>query len=181
MATRTTAETRLTPPVTDRDHIRGQRTAPVTLLEYGDYQCPYCGQAFAILQMLTERMGDRFRFAFRNFPLETVHPDAELAAEAAEAAAAQGRFWEMHDTLYQNQDRLGQADLFAYASVLGLNGDRFEKDLATHAFAPRVREDFLSGVRSGVNGTPTFYINGQRHDGPWDLDSLAEAISVAAR
>jgi protein-disulfide isomerase len=181
MATRTTTSSRLTPPVTDRDHIRGPRSAPVTLVEYGDYQCPYCGQAHEILQTLTAALSDQVRLVFRNFPLVTVHPDAELAAEAAEAAAAQGAFWEMHDTLYENQDRLSEPDLLAYAAGLGLDTDRFAADLAAHTFEPRVREDFSSGVRSGVNGTPTFFINGRRHDGPWDLDSLSAAVSAAAR
>jgi protein-disulfide isomerase len=182
MATQTRTSTRLTPPVNDdRDHILGPRTAPVTLVEHGDYQCPYCGQAHAILRVLMGTLGDQFRLVFRNFPLQTVHPDAELAAEAAEAAGAQGRFWEMHDMLYENQDRLSEPDLFSYAASVGLDMDRFADDLAAHAFEPRVREDFASGVRSGVNGTPTFFINGWRHDGPWDLESLAEAINAAAR
>jgi protein-disulfide isomerase len=178
MATQTS--TRLTPPVTDnRDHIRGPQTAPVTLTEYGDYQCPYCGQAHAILQALMGTVGDQVRLVFRNFPLQTVHPDAELAAEAAEAAGAQGLFWEMHDMLYENQSRLSEPDLFSYAASLGLDMDRFAADLAAHRFEPRVREDFASGVRSGVNGTPTFFINGLRHDGPWDLESLIIAIETA--
>ena len=164
----------------DRDHIQGPAGAAVTLVEYGDYECPYCGAAYPIVKELQARMGDRLRFVFRNFPITTSHPHAEQAAEAAEAAAAQGRFWEMHDLLYENQRRLRDQDLHAYAEQLGLEVDRFDKDLAEHVHAPRVREDFMSGVRSGVNGTPSFYVNGARHDDSYDLDTLLAALERAA-
>jgi protein-disulfide isomerase len=160
----------------ERDHILGPRTAPVTLVEYGDYECPHCGQAHYVLQDLMAEMADQARLVFRNFPLTQIHPRAEQAAEAAEAAGAQGRFWEMHDTLFENQDALEEEDLLAYAQEIGLDLNRFQLELFQRVYAPRVREDFLSGVRSGVNGTPTFFINGRRHDGPWDLRSLAAAI-----
>jgi protein-disulfide isomerase len=160
----------------DRDHIRGSPNAAVTLLEYGDYQCPFCGQAHPIVREIQEAFGDDLRFAFRHFPLTQIHPYAERAAEAAEAAGAQGRFWEMHDTLYDNQDALDDESLLGYAQTLDLDLIAFTRDLASGTFAPRVREDFMSGVRAGVNGTPTFFINGQRHNGPWDVDSLAAAI-----
>ena len=164
----------------DRDHVQGPADAAVTLVEYGDYECPYCGAAYPIVKELQARMGDRLRFVFRNFPITTSHPHAEQAAEAAEAAAAQSRFWEMHDLLYENQRRLRDQDLHAYAEQLGLEVDRFDKDLAEHVHAPRVREDFMSGVRSGVNGTPSFYVNGARHDDSYDLDTLLAALERAA-
>jgi protein-disulfide isomerase len=155
----------LTLPVSDkRDHAQGSPDAAVTLVEYGDYECPYCGAAYPIVKEVQARLGERLRFVFRNFPITTSHPHAQRAAEAAEAAAAQGRFWEMHDHLYEHQRHLEDADLHAYAEQLGLDVARFDNELATHAHADRVREDFMSGVRSGVNGTPTFYINGARHD-----------------
>jgi protein-disulfide isomerase len=171
----------LTLPVSeDRDHVQGPAVAPVTLVEYGDYECPYCGAAYPIVKQVQARMGERLRFVFRNFPITTSHPHAEQAAEAAEAAAAQGRFWEMHDHLYEHQRHLENADLHAYAGELGLDVDRFDRELAQHAYAERVHEDFMSGVRSGVNGTPTFYINGKRHDAAYDADTLLSALERAA-
>jgi len=164
----------------DRDHIQGRADAAVTLVEYGDYECPYCGAAYPIVKELQARMGDRLRFVFRNFPISTSHPHAEQAAEAAEAAAAQSRFWEMHDLLYENQRRLRDQDLHAYAEQLGIDVERFDKDLAEHVHAPRVREDFMSGVRSGVNGTPSFYVNGARHDDSYDFETLLAALERAA-
>ncbi|MDB5330139.1 MAG: oxidoreductase [Phycisphaerales bacterium] len=171
------ASATLSVPVSEeRDHILGPPDAPVTLLEYGDFECPYCGQAYYVLKDLEAQMGDQVRQVFRHFPLTQIHPHAGRAAEASEAAAAQGRFWEMHDMLYENQDALSDYDLVAYAQALGLDVRRFRTELLSDAYAPRIREDFLSGIRSGVNGTPTFFINGRRHDGPWDLDSLMAAI-----
>jgi protein-disulfide isomerase len=164
----------------DRDHIQGPADAAVTLVEYGDYECPYCGAAYPIVKELQARMGDRLRFVFRNFPITTSHPHAEQAAEAAEAASAQGRFWEMHDLLYENQRRLRDQDLHSYAEQLGLDVEQFDKDLAGHVHAPRVREDFMSGVRSGVNGTPSFYVNRARHDDSYDLETLLAALERAA-
>jgi protein-disulfide isomerase len=164
----------------DRDHIQGPASPPVTLVEYGDYECPYCGAAYPIVKELQDRMGERLRFVFRNFPITTSHPHAEQAAEAAEAAAAQGKFWEMHDHLYENQRRLSDPDLHSYAEQLGLDVDLFDKELAEHVHAPRVREDFMSGVRSGVNGTPSFYINGTRHDASYDAETLLAALERAA-
>jgi protein-disulfide isomerase len=177
----TTWESRLTVPVQEgRDHIQGPADAPLTLIEYGDYQCPYCGRAYPIVKEVQERLGDRLRFVFRNFPLTTAHPRAEVAAEAAEAAGAQGRFWEMHDHLFENQSRLGDEDLHSYAAELGLDAGRFDHELAEHTYAGRVHEDFIGGVRSGVNGTPTFYVNGQRHDGSYEPDDLIAALEQHA-
>jgi protein-disulfide isomerase len=171
----------LTMPVTeDRDHIEGPADAPVTLLEYGDYECPYCGAAYPIVKEVQARIGERLRFVFRNFPITTSHPHAERAAEAAEAAAAQGSFWRMHDVLYQNQKRLGDEDLRTYAQQVGLDIDVFDRELAEHVHAARIQEDFMSGVRSGVNGTPTFYVNGARYDDSYDLDTLLGALEAAA-
>jgi len=172
---------RLAVPVSeDRDHIWGPRAAPVTLVEYGDYECPYCGQAYYVVKELEQRAGNLMRFVFRNFPLTTVHPHAERAAEAAEAAGAQGKFWEMHDLLYENQQALEDEDLMKYAAWAGLDINRFVRDLREGRYLNRIREDFLSGTRSGVNGTPTFFINGFRHDGSWDLITLMTAIEEAA-
>ena len=164
--------TQLALPVSEHDHIQGPAGAPITLVEYGDYECPYCGEAYPIVKDLQKELGDRIRFVFRNFPLTTAHPHAQNAAEAAETAAMQGRFWEMHDLLYENQEKLDEAALIGYASKLGLDVSRFKIELSGHAHAARVREDFMSGVRSSVNGTPTFFINGARHDGSFDFDTL---------
>jgi protein-disulfide isomerase len=173
-------EAALTLPVSEgRDHIQGPAEAAVTLVEYGDYECPYCGAAYPIIKEVQERMGEGLRFVFRNFPITTSHPHAELAAEAAEAAAAQDRFWEMHDLLYENQQRLGEEDLHAYADQLGLEVEPFDQELAEHVHAERVHEDFMSGVRSGVNGTPTFYINGVRYDDSYELETLLAALERA--
>jgi protein-disulfide isomerase len=177
---RTQWEAALTLPVSeDRDHIQGASTAAVTLLEYGDYECPYCGAAYPIVKQVQEAMGDGLRFVFRNFPISTSHPHAEQAAEAAEAAAAQDQFWPMHDLLYENQQRLEANDLLGYADSLGLDAERFERELDEHVHAPRVREDFMSGVRSGVNGTPSFYINGVRYEDSYDVDTLLGALQQA--
>jgi len=169
----------LKPPVGPKDHMQGPPDAPVTLVEYGDYECPYCGEAYPVVKALQERLGDQICFVFRNFPLAQAHPHAEEAAEAAEAAASQGKFWEMHDLLYENQDALEPEDLVKYARALRLELPRFVLEMREHVYKERVREDFRSGVRSGVNGTPTFFINGVRHDGPFDLRSLLGAIEEA--
>ena len=177
--TRKAASARLVVPVGESDHVLGPETAVVTLLEYGDYQCPYCGQAYPIIKELLDRVGRQVRFVFRNFPLATVHPHAEGAAEAAEAAGAQERFWAMHDVLFENQEALGGEDLVGYASALGLDESRFVGELTEHVHAARVREDFVGGVRSGVNGTPTFFLNGTRYDDSWDPETLGAAIEHA--
>lgn len=175
----TTHKTHYNAPALDlrpSDHIQGPKDAPVTLIEYGDFQCPYCGMAYPVVKQVQGRMGESMCFVFRHFPLTEVHPFAEGAAEAAEAAGEQGKFWEMHDILYQNQNTLAPEDLVGYAQQLRLDVPRFITDLKTHAHAKRIREDFLSGVRSGVNGTPTFFINGVRHDGASDFETLLAAV-----
>ena len=169
----------LIPPVSERDHCIGPNTAPVILVEYGDYECPYCGQAHPIVQQVLASLPGTVRFAFRNFPLATIHPHAEGAAEAAEAAGAQGKFWPMHDMIYENQRRLGGLALLEYAAAVGLDLDKFAAELEEGVYKPRVREDFMSGVKSGVNGTPAFFINGIRHDGSWDAESLLAALVAA--
>jgi protein-disulfide isomerase len=180
MITTPTTIPTLTPPVSERDHVIGTRTAPVTLVEYGDYECPYCGAAHPVVKEVRRRLGSGLRFAFRHFPLTRVHPHAEHAAEAAEAAGAQGKFWPMHDLLFEHQNALDDEDLLVYAASLGLDLDRFASELELGVHAPRVREDFLSGVRSGVNGTPTFFINGRRHEGASDVQTLLAAIAAVA-
>jgi protein-disulfide isomerase len=170
---------RLAVPVSSDDHARGPASAPLTLVEYGDYECPYCGAAYPIVKQIERTLGDQLRSVFRNFPLGEVHPHAVQAAEAAETAAAQGRFWEMHDRLYENQRLLDTKDLIAHADALGLDVDRFQADLREHAYEKRVQDDFMSGIRSGVNGTPTFFINGRRHDSSYDLNTLLAALRAA--
>lgn len=176
----THATSRLILPVSERDHIRGPATALVTLVEYGDYECPYCGEAYPVVEELQRVLGDRLQFAFRHFPLAQVHPHALGAAEAAETAGAEDMFWEMHAILYTHQHALDGAHLIEYAIALGLDPTSFRHALEGRAYENRVREDFLSGVRSGVNGTPAFFIEGVRYDGPRDFDSLVAVLAEVA-
>jgi protein-disulfide isomerase len=164
----------LTLPVAARDHIQGLIDAPIMLLEYGDYECPYCGATYPIIKAIQERLGDRLCFSFRNFPLVNSHPHAQHAAEAAEAAGAQGKFWEMHDLLFENQEALDDEDIAQYASTLGLDVRRLIDEVLAGTHTARVREDFRSGARGGVNGTPTLFINGVRHEG--SPDALLAAL-----
>lgn len=176
----------LTLPVSDRDHIQGNPKAKVTLVEYGDYECPHCGRAYPIIKRVQARLGDKLRFVFRNFPLAEAHPHALHAAEAAESVAAHGgneAFWSMHDLIYEHQKEgaaaLGDTGLARLATSSGVDGLTVLAELKTEHYKARVREDFMSGVRSGVNGTPTFFINGRRHDRSWDEESLLEALEEA--
>lgn len=162
----------------ERDHVRGPAEAPVTLVEYGDFECPYCGQAEPIIRELLTDFGD-LRYVWRHLPLNDVHPRAQLAAEASEAAAAQGAFWQMHDLLLDHQDELGPKDLIRYAGQLGLDVDRFTDELRAHTWSDRVAADVESADVSGVAGTPTFFINGQRHAGAYDIDTLSRAVRSA--
>ena len=171
--------TKLVPPVGRRDHVQGSESAPVTLVEYGDFECPHCGAAYVILKEIQEVIGKQLRFVFRHFPLTQIHPHAEPAAEASEAAGAQDRFWEMHDRLFENQHLLDPVQLVGFAEALNLDTDTFVREFESHRYHERVREDFMSGVRSGVNGTPTFFINGYRYEGSWDLMPLLEALEAA--
>jgi Na+/H+ antiporter NhaA len=163
----------------ERDHIRGSSSAPVTLVEYGDYQCPYCGQAEVVVRELLESFGDDLRYVWRHLPLNDVHPDTQGAAEAAEAAAAQGAFWPMHDRLFSDQSRLTFPDLERHAVDLGLDVERFTRELERRDYLPRVSEDVASADASGVAGTPTFFINGRRHHGAYDVATLTEAVRRA--
>ena len=166
-------------PVNERDHVQGPADAPVTLVEYGDFECPYCAAAHVVVNRVQEIMGDQLRFVFRHFPLTQIHPHAEAAAESSEAAGAQDRFWEMHDVLYENQPMLDPIHLVTFAQELSLDVKRFTRELQEGIYREQVRADFLSGVRSGVNGTPAFFINGVRYDGSWDLPQLVEALSAS--
>jgi protein-disulfide isomerase len=168
-------------PVNERDHIAGSPDAPVILVEYGDFECPHCGRAYPIVNAARRALGDELAMVYRHFPLAEIHPHATLAAEAAEAAGAQGKFWAMHNMLFEHQDALEEEDLVAYAGALGLDRNRVAREMANGVYAPRVRDDFLGGVRSGVNGTPTFFINGVRFDGNWgDPGELIEVLAQAA-
>lgn len=169
----------LTPAVSPDDHVQGPANATVTVVEYGDYECPYCGEVVPSIKQIQQQMGDRMRFVFRNFPLSQ-HPYAEVAAEAAEAAAAQGKFWQMHDLLYQNQRALEPQHLLEYAQQIGLNIDEFSQALRGHADRQRVQRDLQSGMESGVQGTPTFFINGVQYQGPLDEQAIAQAVQAAA-
>lgn len=163
-------------PVGPDDHAQGPADAPVTLVEYGDYECPHCARAYPVVKALQERFGKQLRFAFRNFPLREIHPYAEAAAEAAEYAATRGKFWEMHDLIFENQNSLGEQMLGELAQRLKLDRQALSEALASGAFAARVQSDFSSGVRSGVNGTPTFFVNSQRNDGDFELETLLHAV-----
>jgi protein-disulfide isomerase len=169
---------RLSVPVSpERDHIEGAANAPLTLVEYGDYQCPYCGAAYPEVKKVQKTLGPELRFVFRNFPLTNIHQFAMTAAETAEAAAVQQKFWPMHDFLYEHQATLDDPNVaLGYARKLGLDTQKFEREIAQHVYQKRIKEDFMSGVKSGVNGTPTFYVNGVRHDGEAVAKALVEAL-----
>lgn len=168
-------------PVVSDDHSQGPEDAELVLVEYGDYQCPYCGEAYPIVKQVQEHFGDRLRFVFRNFPLGEIHEHAQAAAETAEFAGANGKFWEMHDLLYENQRRMNDRLFENLAEELDLPATALGRALRDGEFGPRVKHDFLGGVRSGVNGTPTFYINGLRHDGSYEFAALVAAIEEAYR
>jgi protein-disulfide isomerase len=165
----------------ERDHIRGPDDALVTLLEYGDFECPYCGQAEAVVRELLSSSDDDVRYVWRHLPLNDVHTSAQLAAEASEAAAAQGKFWEYYDALFAHQGTFSPQDLINYATQIGLDLDRFRDDLHHHEETPRVAEDVASADSSGVSGTPTFFVNGRRHQGAYDIDTLTSVVRAARR
>jgi protein-disulfide isomerase len=173
---------RLTLPVGERDHSEGPSDAPLVLVEYGDYQCPYCGAAYPIVKRVQKELGASLRFVFRNFPITNAHPQAEWAAETAEAASAQGKFWEVHDLLYENQRFMGDEAYFARAETkLRLDAIRIAREVAKGAYSARIEEDYMSGIRSGVNGTPTFFINGVRYDGYPGFEPMVEALKAARK
>jgi len=168
----------LTRPVSARDHAEGLADAPLTLVEYGDYQCPYCGAAYPVVKRVQKKLGKKLRFVFRNFPLTQAHPYALIAAQAAEAAALQGKFWEMHDLLFEQQNHLEPDIIPSWAKRIGVDLDKFGNDITQRAVEKRLQEDRQSGIRSGVNGTPTFFINGTRYDGSPDYGSLLAALEL---
>jgi protein-disulfide isomerase len=170
---------RLTQSVSSHDHAEGPADAALTLVEYGDYQCPYCGAAYPVVKEVQKTLGKKLRFVFRNFPLTQAHPYALIAAEAAEAAALQGKFWEMHDLLFEKQHLLKPEIIPSWANRIGLNVEQFGNDIKKDVVEKRIQEDRTSGIRSGVNGTPTFFINGSRYDGPPDYNSLLAALGSA--
>lgn len=166
-------------PVRSSDHIQGEENAPITLVEYGDYQCPHCGAAYPIVKRVQKHFGKRLCFVFRNFPLVEAHPMAQSAAETAEFAAAHGKFWEMHDAIFENQASLSVEFLPELAEGMSLSGEALVRSLRGREYAEKVRSDFMGGVRSGVNGTPTFFINGYRHDAAFDYEDLVEGIEAS--
>ena len=163
----------------NEDHIQGKEKSSITLVEYGDFQCPYCKEAYPIVKEIQKIKGDILRFVFRNFPLSEIHSYALHAAYAAEAAGKQNKFWEMHDILFENQENLKDSDLRLYSEKISLDMDQFTKDMNSDEVAKKVETDIMGGIKSGVNGTPTFFINNIRFDGPSELDSLLEAIDLA--
>jgi len=165
-------------PVAANDHVQGSKDAAITLIEYGDYQCPYCGAAYPVTKQIQKHFGNQLRFVFRNFPLTEIHPLAAVAAEAAEFAADHNHFWEMHDLIFENQRALSVPTLLELASALRLSPNLLEKALQTRSYEQKIRSDFLGGVKSGVNGTPTFFINDQRYNGSPEFRELVAAIEL---
>ena len=166
----------LLPPVTEIDHIQGNPTATIELVEYGDYQCPYCGQAHPIIKQLQKELGVQLKFVFRNFPLAKIHPQAKMAAIVSEAAFLQGKYWEMHDLLLENQRRLNSSAIITYANELGLDMDQFKLAITLPDLVEKVNSNFYSGMRSGVSRTPTFFINEEKFEGSWAGDGLLSFI-----
>ncbi len=168
-------------PVSERDHSQGSATAAITLVQYGDYECPYTRQSTTIVRAIQQQLGDTLRFVFRNFPLTEIHPHALHAALAAEAAAAQGKFWQMHDYIFHHQHTLEDSDLEQFAEAVGLDRQQYAHALAEQRSLARIEEDVESGERSGVQGTPTFFINGVLYRGSWEHDALLAALQAASR
>jgi protein-disulfide isomerase len=166
----------LKPAVSSKDHLQGENTAPLELVEYGDYQCPHCGRAYPIIKNLQRSLGADLKFVFRNFPLSESHPDAFNAAMAAEAAGLQQKFWQMHDVIFENQQDLNMESLFLYAKTIGLDLEQFKNDIQKNELIAKVEQDFESGVRSGVNGTPSFFINGKKYNGDWEEDEFIQYL-----
>ena len=174
-----TQRTHLAVPVSERDHSQGPASAAVTLVQYGDYACPYTRRSTWVVQAIQQQLGEQLRFVYRNFPLTEIHPHALHAAFAAEAAAAQGKFWEMHDYIFHHQHTLEDADLEQFAVAVGLDRQQFAQDMAARPFLSRIEEDLQSGIRSGVRGTPTFFINGILYPGSWEQEALLAALAKA--
>jgi protein-disulfide isomerase len=176
-----TQRTHLAVPVSERDHSQGPATAAVTLVQYGDYECPYTRLSTTIVRAIQQQLGDKLRFVFRNFPLTEIHPHALHAALAAEAAAAQGKFWQMHDYIFHHQHTLKDVDLEQFAEAVGLDLQQYARALAEPRALGRIEEDMEGGERSGVQGTPTFFINGVLYRGSWEQDALLPALQAASR
>ena len=168
-------------PVTQEDHIQGDKNALLTLVEYGDYECSYCGSAYPIVKRIQKHFGKRLKFVFRNFPLVEIHPHAQIAAMTAEFAATQNKFWEMHDLLYENQEFLGVPNLLNYAKSLDLSTADLQTAIENEIFSNKIKNDFMGGVRSGVNGTPSFFINGNFHNGSFEYENLLAALEQAEK
>lgn len=168
-------------PVSERDHSQGSATAAVTLVQYGDYECPYTRQSTTVVRAIQQQLGDQLRFVYRNFPLTEIHPHTLHAALAAEAAAAQGKFWEMHDYIFHHQHTLEDSDLEQFAEAVGLDMQQFARDMAGQRALARIEEDVEGGERSGVQGTPTFFINGALYRGSWEREALLAALQAASR
>ena len=167
---------KLKPAVNSNDHVQGNQNAIIELVEYGDYQCPHCGHAYPIIKNMQKELGNKIKFIFRNFPLSEIHPNAMNAAVAAEVASAQNKFWEMHDIIFENQDFLSDVNLVKYAAKLGLNIEQFKADFEKPKYLKKVEADFESGIRSGVNGTPSFFINGEKFDGSWEENDFLKYL-----
>src|SRR5207248_2627114 len=174
-----TQRTHLAISVSERDHHQGPATAAVTLVQYGDYECPYTRQSTTIVRAIQPQLGDQLRFVFRNFPLTEIHPHALHASLAAEAAAAQGKFWQMHDYIFHHQHTLEDSDLEQFAEAVGLDTQQYARDMAERPYISRIEEDLKSGIRSGVRGTPTFFINGVFYPGSWEQEALLAALEEA--
>jgi protein-disulfide isomerase len=168
----------LRPVVSEKDHIQGNNEAAIVLVEYGDYQCPHCGRAYPIVKRMQQKLGDQLKFVFRNFPLANIHPEATMAAVATEAAALQDKYWKMHDIIFENQDQLDKDSLLEYAREIGLDTRQFKKDIEDPALHEKVEADFESGIRSGVNATPTFFINGEKYNYGWEGDRMLEYMKA---
>ncbi len=169
----------LKPPVNEHDHTSGSNSAPVTLVEYGDYQCPHCGHAYPLIKQIQEKLGDDLRFVFRNFPLSEMHPQALMAAIATEAAAKQHAYWPMHDIIFENQQKLSGDNLLKFAATLHLDTKAFARDMEDKVQQQKVEDDFESGIMSGVNGTPTFFVNGSRYNGGLENDEFLHFLKAA--
>jgi protein-disulfide isomerase len=173
---------KLTLPIkVDYDHIQGPINAPISIVEYGDYECPYTGMAYPIVKELRRRLGDSICFVFRNFPLNEIHPHAQHAAEAAEAAGGQDKFWQMHDHLFEHQNELEDGHLLEYAKIVGLDTERFKKEISEHVYVPVINKSLKNGIKSGVEGTPTFFLNAVRYEDSWELETLFETIRSAIK
>ncbi|MEJ0105180.1 MAG: thioredoxin domain-containing protein [Bacteroidota bacterium] len=168
----------LKPPISAKDHLQGNKDAVIELVEYGDYQCPHCGRAYPIVKKIQKELGDKLKFVFRNFPLAEIHPQAVRAAIASEAAALQGKYWEMHDIIFENQDYLSEDAFLQFAEELELNVHQFNKDMAKKTLLEKTEADFESGIRSGVNATPTFFINGEKYNKGWEGDRILQFMKA---